>query len=102
MKFYLISDNMDTLIGMRMVGVEGVIAHQKDEVIEHLEYALAQDDIAIIMITLPLAHMLGDKLNTYKNQCGKGVIVEIPTRRVQSDISKQLDAYVGSAIGMKL
>ena len=27
MKFYLISDNMDTLTGMRLAGIEGEVAH---------------------------------------------------------------------------
>ena len=32
MKFYLISDNIDTQIGMRLAGVEGVVVHTSDEV----------------------------------------------------------------------
>ena len=32
MKMYLISDNVDTLAGMRLAGVEGVVAHTHDEV----------------------------------------------------------------------
>ena len=28
MKMYLISDNIDTLTGMRLAGVEGVIVHE--------------------------------------------------------------------------
>ena len=30
MKMYLISDNIDTLTGMRLAGIDGVIAHTKD------------------------------------------------------------------------
>ena len=37
MKFYLISDNTDTLMGMRLAGIEGVVAHEEDEVISVLE-----------------------------------------------------------------
>ena len=32
MRFYLISDNTDTQTGMRLAGIEGVVAHQADEV----------------------------------------------------------------------
>ena len=31
---YLISDNIDTLTGMRLAGVEGVIVHEHDELKE--------------------------------------------------------------------
>ena len=32
MKYFLISDNVDTLAGMRLVGVKGVVVHEEDEV----------------------------------------------------------------------
>ena len=32
MKYFLISDNVDTLAGMRLVGVRGVVVHEEDEV----------------------------------------------------------------------
>ena len=34
MKMYLISDNIDTLTGMRLAGVEGVVVHEMQEVKE--------------------------------------------------------------------
>ena len=43
MKFYLISDNRDTLVGMRLSGVEGVIVHTQDGVARELKKA-AEDD----------------------------------------------------------
>ncbi len=32
MRFYLISDNVDTQVGMRLAGIEGVVVHEADEV----------------------------------------------------------------------
>ena len=40
---YLISDNIDTLTGMRLAGVEGVIVHEHDELKEALERTIARD-----------------------------------------------------------
>ena len=37
MKYFLISDNVDTLAGMRLVGVHGVVVHEEDEVRAALE-----------------------------------------------------------------
>ena len=31
MKMYLISDNIDTMTGMRLAGIEGVVVHEKEE-----------------------------------------------------------------------
>ena len=32
MRFYLISDNVDTQVGMRLAGIEGVVVHEPEEV----------------------------------------------------------------------
>ena len=32
MKFYLLSDNIDTKMGMRLAGIEGVVIHEAEEV----------------------------------------------------------------------
>ena len=36
MKMYLISDNVDTLTGMRLAGVDGVVVHERPELREAL------------------------------------------------------------------
>ena len=40
MKFFLISDNIDTQMGMRLAGIEGVVVHERQEVLEVLEKVL--------------------------------------------------------------
>lgn len=40
MKMYLISDNIDTQIGMRLAGVEGCVAHSA----EHIEAEIKKAD----------------------------------------------------------
>ena len=32
MRFYLISDNVDTAMGMRLAGIEGIVVHEDSEV----------------------------------------------------------------------
>ena len=44
MKMYLISDNIDTLTGMRLAGVEGVVVHEMQEVKEALDKVLADKE----------------------------------------------------------
>ena len=51
MKMYLISDNIDTLTGMRLAGVEGVVVHEHDELKEALERTIADKEIGIILLT---------------------------------------------------
>ena len=44
MRFYLLSDNIDTQMGMRLAGIEGVVVHEADEVKEALYKACDMRD----------------------------------------------------------
>ena len=39
MKFFLISDNTDTQMGMRLAGIEGIVVSRPEEVTDALEKA---------------------------------------------------------------
>ena len=49
MRMYLISDNVDTQVGMRLAGIEGEVVHEYDEVCKALERACAAEDIGIVL-----------------------------------------------------
>ena len=44
MKCFLLSDNVDTQIGMRLAGIEGVIVYKPDEIIAALDTAVKDPD----------------------------------------------------------
>ena len=48
MRMYLISDNTDTLTGMRLAGVDGVIANEKGTLEKALNEVLKDKNIGII------------------------------------------------------
>ena len=37
---YLISDNIDTLTGMRLAGVDGIVVHERGELRSAIEHAM--------------------------------------------------------------
>ena len=51
MKMFLISDNIDTYTGMRLVGVEGVVVHEREELKKALEEAIANKENGVILLT---------------------------------------------------
>ena len=51
MRMYLISDNTDTLTGMRLAGVDGVIANEKGTLEKALNEVLKDKNIGIILLT---------------------------------------------------
>ena len=51
MKFYLISDNIDTKLGLRLAGIEGKVVHERQALLELLEEKMHDESIAIILLT---------------------------------------------------
>ena len=48
---YLISDNVDTLTGMRLAGVDGVVVHERQELKNAIETAMNDKSVGIILLT---------------------------------------------------
>lgn len=102
MKFFLISDNVDTQLGMRIAGIEGVVAHTKEEVIEALEKAAADENIAVVLMTEKLVAMCHDRVYDIKLHRRRPLVVEIPDRHGNSNVIETISHYVEESIGIKL
>ncbi len=102
MKFFLISDNIDTQMGMRIAGIEGVVVSTPEQVKKALDTAKNEEDVGVVMITEKLVQMCNEIIYDMKLNSTKPLIVEIPDRHGTSDISKSIDGYVRDAIGLKI
>ncbi len=102
MKFFLISDNIDTQMGMRIAGIDGVVAHSKQHVEEELDKAVEDSDTAVILMTEKLVQLCHDKVYDIKLNRRRPLIVEIPDRHGNSGISASISRYIEEAIGVKL
>lgn len=102
MQFYLISDNSDTLVGMRLAGVEGVIVHESEQVKKALLEAMDDKNIAVILMTEKLVKLQEEFVYDLKLNRKQPLIVEIPDRHATSNITETIARYIESAIGLKL
>lgn len=102
MKFFLLTDNTDTLMGMRLVGIEGIVIHSRDEVIRELDKAINNKGYAILLITTKLVELCPDIISELKLKLSKPIIVEIPDRHGGHIVGESIDDYVSEAIGVKL
>lgn len=102
MKFYLISDNIDTRMGMRLAGVEGTVAHTAEEVNAALDAAFADEQTAVVLMTEKLVELCRERVYKLKLNCRRPLIVEIPDRHGNSGVTEAISRYVSEAIGMKL
>ena len=102
MKFFLISDNIDTQMGMRIAGIEGVVAHSKEHVIDELNKAAEDADIAVVLMTEKLVELCHDKVYDIKLNRRRPLIVEIPDRHGNSGVINSISQYVREAIGISI
>lgn len=102
MKFYLISDNIDTQMGLRLSGIEGVVVHDPEETSAALDKAMKMNDVAVILMTDCAVKQCREKVYEYKLTRKQPLIVEIPDRHVSSGISETISGYLQSAVGIKL
>ena len=90
MQLYLISDNHDTLVGLRLAGIDGVVVHTAPEVRSALLSAIDNPEIGIDLV-------YDLKLNRQRP-----LIVEIPDRHGSGRGSESITRYIRDAIGVKI
>jgi len=102
MRMYLLSDNVDTLTGMRLAGVDGVVIHEKEELLDALNKALSDKTIGILLITEKFGRTFPEIINDIKLNRKLPLIVEIPDRHGTGRKPDFITSYVNEAIGLKL
>lgn len=99
---YLISDNIDTLTGMRLAGVEGAVVHQKQELKDELDKVLADREIGIVLLTEKFGRDFPDVVNEVRLNHKLPLFIEIPDRHGTGRKPDFITSYVNEAIGLKL
>lgn len=102
MKMFCISDNIDTQIGMRLSGIEGVVVHESEEVEAELKKTCKNKEIGIVLISEKLMKLCPKLIYDMKLHRKFPLIVEIPDRHGTAHISDHITDYVREAIGVKI
>lgn len=102
MQFYLISDNRDTLVGMRLAGISGTVVHEAEETRAALDAAAQDEKIGVVLITEELGKLIPDTLKEYKLKRIRPIVIEIPDRHGSGRAADSITRYVRQAVGMKM
>jgi V/A-type H+/Na+-transporting ATPase subunit F len=103
MKMFLISDNIDTNIGLRLAGVNGVVVHTKEEVLKAIATARQDKELGILIITRKLASLVPEVIDELKLSVSFPLTVEIPDRHLRKDEDNDyITKYVRDSIGIKV
>lgn len=102
MKMYLVSDNIDTLVGMRLAGINGIVVHDAENLRASVNEQLTDKELGILMLTEKAAGYDKQYIDGLKVSLHTPIIVEIPDRHGSRDIADSINNLVHEAIGLKL
>lgn len=102
MKAFVISDNHDTLVGMRLAGIQGRLAHTRAEAADAIDGVLKTKDIAILAITEKAAALVPELMQSLRERGELPLVIEIPDRFGTDREPDFLTRYVEEAIGVKM
>lgn len=102
MRCRLISDNSDTLMGMRLAGVEGVIAHTREEALSAISHAMHTEDVAVVLITEKLSALCEAEVLDLKTHVTMPLIVIVPDRHGTPDMTAAISRYLAETVGIHI
>ena len=102
MKYFVITDSTDTQVGLRLAGVEGVVAREPSQVRDAIQAAAADKEIGVLLITEKLAALCQDLIDPMKLTAQRPLVVEIPDRHSAGRAPDSITRYIREAIGVKL
>ncbi|MCL2497891.1 MAG: V-type ATP synthase subunit F [Symbiobacteriaceae bacterium] len=102
MRFYLLSDNADTCLGMRMAGMAGELITDVDTLHSALQRLGTNPDIAVIALTAGLIRLDPALITTWKLKRSQPLLVEVPDHLDSHDVSRNIADYIMNTIGVKL
>ena len=102
MKSFLISDNRDTWVGMRLAGINGIIIHEKDELLEALNAARKDEEIGLIIMTQKIVDLAKDEIMEFKLKVARPLIIEIPDRHGTMRSENAITNYIRESVGIRI
>ena len=98
----MISDNLDSLVGLRLAGIEGRVARGPEESKSAIEAALEDPEVGILVLTEKVAENVPDLVQALRERGELPLVVEVPDRHGMHRAADFLTAYVRDAIGVNL
>ena len=103
MHAFLVSDNHDTQVEMRLAGIQGVVVHGPEETAEAIGDVLSnKTDVGILVMTEKAAAEVPALVKSLRERDDPPLLVEIPDRHGSRRKSDFLMRYIRDAIGVRI
>lgn len=102
MRAFIISDNLDSLLGMQIAGVQGTIAKDREDTLRVLRSIRRDKNIGLIIVTEKIGKLISEEAKKMKMSKAMPLIVEIPDRNGSSKAEHYIEDSIKEAIGVKI
>lgn len=102
MRFELISNSRDVIVGMRLAGIIGTLVRVKQEAKKALIKAMNKRDVAIVLINESLAEEIPEVVSELKKRIVKPLVVVVPDGKTIKKPRRPITKYIKEAIGLKI
>ncbi len=100
MRSFLLTDDQDTMIGMRLAGIQGKQVSGKDAILAEIDRLLEDPTIGMIMVTEGIMRQAEDQIMERKMKTAETLIVQIPGADGKMD-EDRISRYIRESIGLK-
>jgi len=100
MKMFLISDNIDTYTGLKLVGIDGAVLHERKEIEDTLKKLILDKEIGVVIITEKALNTAKDVIEDIRIKNSMPLIVEIPDRYLTYKSAGNIEQYISKSIGV--
>ena len=102
MRWYCISNDADVLTGMRLAGIDGVMAHTAAEVDAAVTRAVQDEGIAVLIVTEGCYALSRERLDELKLSAGRPLVNIIADSRGSVRARDYITRLINEAIGIKI
>ena len=101
MKSFLICNDQETLVGMRLAGVQGTILNDRASVLALIDEKIRDDETGIIIITKAIMLLAEKEIMAIKLKSKFKLIVEIPGAGLNYE-DEYITRHIRESIGIKI
>lgn len=102
MKIFLLSDNPETLMGMRLAGIPGKALSPGGNIREEVESLLSDDELGVLLVTEKLVKLQPQLFKEIRISHSVPLLVEIPDRHGGARGEDFITDHIKNAIGIKI
>jgi len=102
MRFFVISDVVDAVTGLRLAGIDGEFAPDEAATAAAIDRAVADESIAVVLMTATAYQRGGQRVEQLRQSGTRPLIVTIPDRSGNGSSGEAIARYVREAVGIRI